>query len=33
MNIEREQLGNVITNIREKQPIVFFPDNKYCNYK
>ena len=23
MNIEREQLGNVITNIREKQPIVF----------
>ncbi len=23
MNIEREQLGNVISNIREKQPIVF----------
>ena len=23
MNIEREQLGNVITNIREKKPIVF----------
>lgn len=23
MNIEKEQLGNIITNIREKQPIVF----------